>query len=1641
MLNVVKKWQSVLVVVVLFASSFSLLASSIPTSLSDIEDASYDTQIGTIEDDSDMSKIQPSLSAKIYDEQKGMVKIFVPTLDVSELYGLLKEYRYQGLIGDRVGSSGELAIPTLEVPISLVTKIASLDSVIGVYEYPSTISKDRLLESIYDGENSDGLYGIPDDEPMSLYDAKHHNLEQAWSDGYTGTGVIVGMPDSGVDFGHPDLRGTQARVPAVPATVTAETVVALADEGQDNATLAHGNVIPGSETIYLNETATTAFTIDYATGALTFTTALAFNVTVTADYQYNSPYVGWPMAFDPASLGTYLDTERANGTWYVNTSYNTTAITIPADVVIDSDAEWDTYLEIINETVYGPAVGNGIERIFYLDHEDIVLGTYTLYIKDGAAWIKLVNDIHYELYPSTGKIKLTSDYGVLNSGMILYAYYNYTNPNINLVTEGVPTPTEGGTPQSMVVSGLEPGVPYSFAIKTKDEADNIGGMSNSPAGTAGIDSVLPGGIVDLTVEPSEDHSSVLINWTAPGDDGNEVGTTVTEYIVKYSTLPISNRVCFDYIDPEFTFTIEGNLSAGGKESRVISGTDDLRLPPGERLYFAIVGVDEAGNRGEISNCPPPVYVKNDIFPPAAITDLSAEIGFQHGEVNLTWTAPGDDGADGTAMGYTIKYSMSPITTEVEFDAALPVPLAAPIPQSGGSTEEFVVTGLGAGLTYYFAVETFDETDPMAVVQGILSSGPSLFAEAMDDSISPGQITDLNAVPGPNHASVRLFWNATGDDGAVGQATKYVIKYNTVDVYASASTYDPGLVDTWTPNTAGGAEEFVLERTMFGPISANTFYYFWVQAVDDGFRMGTPSASASATSTNDTIAPEAINDLSTAVADNHGYIILEWTAPHEDGGIGGACKQYVIKHSETPIIDEATFAAAAPLYLANPLDPGATETHLISLIHLYTPGTTLYFAIKAVDEAVSYGPLDLPSLPVSDVLRDDTIAPSTIGNLVATTADNNGEVVLNWTAPGDDDATGTASSYVIKYRKAISEYKEVAFEKKQFGVINPTYKDVMYNVTGIPTLDGVYRLGIHPDPNLALANGMAEEVPPVYNYSRVLLVVDPSGLDVVYVDLDFDQDFSDEKPCFFGDEVAWAEWVNDEGDDELRSGGMIYFISDGTTPIPYSDVYCDRYGLDNVIPGDDEMVCFFGEFGEGAISGTERASVIVGQGRLDSDLADPDIYNQAISQGIAPEAKIMAVTDSMFDGWYFTVEGYDGTPGTGDEAQIVSTGASIDVYENGWDFYSKFLDWLTYIYSDGRTSFVAGSGDTPGGGYGFGTINAPGASPAVITAGSGIDYYYRTGLTGPGGEKYDGGTSPGYGDIYPTSSRGPTMAGDPKPDIIATGAFTVSSTPINSGTGTDIWMGPGLASSTASGILALVHDAYFEAVHTARKEFVLNASANTTEAQLYHRPVVAGTLTVWIDGVETTAFSLDAETGIITFDSNVTIGEVITATYDFKDQFPDVESGRSILMSGADDMNYDPMSQGAGYCNAAESTKIASTTGGARVTPNRWTPGDYKGTLYDYFIKLYSSETKDENMKKEFTIENYDLFAINAHVHAGVMEKTGETLYIVETTKTKQSSWTVLNADGIFDKEGNMLGSINSTLWENAGLVKITASSD
>ncbi|MCS6803739.1 MAG: S8 family serine peptidase [Acidobacteriota bacterium] len=94
-------------------------------------------------------------------------------------------------------------------------------------------------------------------------------------------------------------------------------------------------------------------------------------------------------------------------------------------------------------------------------------------------------------------------------------------------------------------------------------------------------------------------------------------------------------------------------------------------------------------------------LENDLNPPAAVMDLAVEPGQSS---KLVWTAPGDDGLDGQAAFYEIRYSRQPITA-ANFDKAAKLEHRL-FPGAAGAAESLALPNLPSG-TYYFAVRAID----------------------------------------------------------------------------------------------------------------------------------------------------------------------------------------------------------------------------------------------------------------------------------------------------------------------------------------------------------------------------------------------------------------------------------------------------------------------------------------------------------------------------------------------------------------------------------------------------------------------------------------------------------------------------------------------------------------------------------------------------------------------------------------------------------------------------------------------------------------------------------------------------------------------------------------------------------------------
>jgi len=349
---------------------------------------------------------------------------------------------------------------------------------------------------------------------------------------------------------------------------------------------------------------------------------------------------------------------------------------------------------------------------------------------------------------------------------------------------------------------------------------------------------------------------------------------------------------------------------------------------------------------------------------AVVSASPAWAGLAAGEsavnsVTLTWTAPGDDGNDGTAGSYDIRYSTSTIT-EANWDAATQA-TGEPSPQPAGSAESFVVGNLDPSTTYYFAIKAADEVGNWSELSNVVS------ATTNAETDPPSAVDDLLAT-GPTDSSITLTWTAVGDDGGVGTASLYDIRYSTSPINASTFASATQVQNEPSPQPAGSDESL----TIYG-LAENTTYYFAIKVADEVPNWSGLSNVTSATTEQESVAPAALDDL-LAINVTGTSVDLVWTATGDDGADGTA-SFYDIRYYTAPITEanwnSATHVTGEPA----PQPSGSDESFTVTGL---SESTEYYFAIKVGDEVPNWSGL---SNVVSATTLDQT-PPAAISNLQA-----------------------------------------------------------------------------------------------------------------------------------------------------------------------------------------------------------------------------------------------------------------------------------------------------------------------------------------------------------------------------------------------------------------------------------------------------------------------------------------------------------------------------------------------------------------------------------------------------------------------------------------------------------------------------------
>jgi len=202
----------------------------------------------------------------------------------------------------------------------------------------------------------------------------------------------------------------------------------------------------------------------------------------------------------------------------------------------------------------------------------------------------------------------------------------------------------------------------------------------------------------------------------------------------------------------------------------------------------------------------------DVAAPGTVSNLGAVFDSNSGDILLSWTAPGDDGARGIAAQYDLRFAAVPVIDEGAFNGAFRVEGVRP-PAAAGTQETFALNGLAGGNTYYFALKAADESGNVSAV----SNGPGVFVlyVAKSTGTIEGGRPELGIV---SSSPAYIIWVSTVSGGGavvVGSASALGITLGS-NLYEIGpdGAYNPPAILTFYYSTAALAAAGLQEEDVY-----------------------------------------------------------------------------------------------------------------------------------------------------------------------------------------------------------------------------------------------------------------------------------------------------------------------------------------------------------------------------------------------------------------------------------------------------------------------------------------------------------------------------------------------------------------------------------------------------------------------------------------------------------------------------------------------------------------------------------------------------------------------------------------------------------------------------------------------------------
>lgn len=236
----------------------------------------------------------------------------------------------------------------------------------------------------------------------------------------------------------------------------------------------------------------------------------------------------------------------------------------------------------------------------------------------------------------------------------------------------------------------------------------------------------------------------------------------------------------------------------------------------------------------------------DTTAPGAIVNLTI-LGTVDTTAILAWTAPGDDGYEGTATLYDIRYATDSLVLKNWTNArSYPDP---PEPMSAGSSQQHEIGGLSLDSSYYFGIKSADDVGNISDLSNMAAQevpeAPRVYITSHANGDEVADLVDIVAVAADNKGITKVEFFVDTLSIGIDITPPYTAQWD-AHTLSDNSSHVMYAVATDTDNNSSGSSTVTViidtllstpsELLLFPPssITQSSFDLTWVASADNDF---------------------------------------------------------------------------------------------------------------------------------------------------------------------------------------------------------------------------------------------------------------------------------------------------------------------------------------------------------------------------------------------------------------------------------------------------------------------------------------------------------------------------------------------------------------------------------------------------------------------------------------------------------------------------------------------------------------------------------------------------------------------------------------------------------------------------------------